>query len=136
MSTGHRSEAKPIAELYSTLGKGDTPKLYARKVKLDVHHDTPYGGGVSVDGKTVYVDSRLYDGIRNGTIAIRGMTAQQLTSAIIEHEHTEWAIDVGDNPVDTYQGAHGFAAAKEEEFVRDLGVDPERYEAASASWAA
>jgi hypothetical protein len=130
MSTGHRSEAKPAAELYRMLGERDTNELYAKPVKLDTSHDTPYGGGVSVDGKTVYVDKKLYEQVTRGAIAVRGMTPKQIIQAWIEHEHTEWSIDAGDNPADSYQACHGYATAKEERFVKFLGVDPERYEKA------
>jgi hypothetical protein len=130
MSTGHRSEAKPTAELYRMLGERDTNDLYARAVKLDTEHDVPYGGGVSVDGKTVYIDQTLYAQVMSGAVAVRGMTPRQIIQAWIEHEHTEWAVDAGDNPADTYGACHGFATAKEERFVKQLGVDPERYEAA------
>src|SRR5207253_2680853 len=61
-------------------------------------------------------------------VYVRGMTPSQIIKAWIEHEHTEWAADVGDNPVDTYPAAHGFATAKEHRFVQQLGVDPNRYE--------
>ena len=112
------------------LGEGDTPKLYARHVRLDTSHDTPYGGGNSVDGATVYIDAKLYEEIRSGKVSVRGMSSGQIVSAICEHEHTEWAVTAGDNPVDTYAGAHGFAAAKEDKFVDNLGVAAERYEEA------
>jgi hypothetical protein len=129
VSTGHLSgEEKPAAELYQMLGEGDTPKLYARAVKLDTSCDVPYGGGNSVDGRTVYVDRRLCQEIRSYRVNIRGMTSRQIIQAFLEHEHTEWAIDAGDNPVDVYAAAHGFAIAKEHQFVRHLRVDPQRYE--------
>jgi len=130
MSTGHLhgDEKKSDAELYQMLGEADTAKLYATRVKLDTSHDIPYAGGVSVDGKTVYIDQMLCRELRLSPI--RGMTSRQVFQAFIEHEHTEWAIDAGDNPVDTYPAAHAFATAKEERFVKQLGVNPERYEAA------
>jgi hypothetical protein len=131
MSTGNlRGEKKPAAELYQMLGEGDTSALYARRVNLDHFCDIPYGGGVSVDGRTVYIDRSLYEEIMEGKVAVRGMAPGQVIQVWIEHEHTEKAIDDGDNPVDTYQAAHAFATAKEEDFVKKLGVDPERYEAA------
>lgn len=131
MSTGHLhgEEKKSDADLYQMLGEGDTSELYARPVKLDTSHDVPYGGGSSVDGKTVYIDRMLYRDIMDGKMTVRGMTGRQIVKAWIEHEHAEWAIDAGDNPVDVYPAAHAFATAKEEKFVRMLGVNPERYEA-------
>jgi hypothetical protein len=138
MSTGHlRYEKKSDAELYKILGQGDTPQLYARKVKLDTSRSVPYGGGVSVDGKAVYIDELLYAEImckrwvpQDQWVLVKGMSSDQIVQAVIEHEHTEWSVDSGDNPVDVYVAAHEFATAKEERFVKLLGVDPERYEAA------
>lgn len=130
MSTGHRGEAKPVAELYRMLGQRDTDDLYARPVKLDTSKDVPYAGGVSIDGKTVYIDAKLFREVMEGRVAVHGMTPKQIAQAWIEHEHTEWAIDAGDNPADSYQACHGFATAKEERFVDQLGVEPGRYEEA------
>jgi hypothetical protein len=129
MSTGHlHGDEKGEAELFEMLGEGDTAKLYARKVTLDTSHDIPYGGGNSVDGKTVYIDRGLYRDVMDGKVAVRGMSPKQIIQAWVEHEHTEWAVDSGDNPVDAYLGAHGFAIAKEHNFVRMLRIDTERYE--------
>ena len=131
MSTGHlHGEKKSDAELYQMLGQGDTNELYARTVQLDTAHDLPYGGGNSVDGKTVYIDRALHRDLMDYRVGVRGMTARQIVRAIVEHEHTEWSVDAGDNPVDVYMAAHGFATAKEEHFVKMLGVNPERYEEA------
>ena len=133
MSTGHRRNArKTDAELYQMLGEGDTSALYAKKVALDTAHDIPYAGGMSVDGKIVYIDHRLYRDVIDGRLAVRGMSPRQIIQAWIEHEHTEKAVDDGDNPVDAYLGAHGFGTAKEHAFVRLLRVDPKRYEGAIA----
>lgn len=132
MSTGHLrgEECKSDAELHKMLGEGDTAKLYGRKVKLDTSHDIPYAGGSSVDGKTVYVDRTLCHEVKSGKVAVRGMTGRQIIQMWIEHEHTEWAVDAGDNPVDAYPASHAFATANEEHHVKVLNVNPERYEAA------
>jgi hypothetical protein len=144
VSTGHRTKArsrasstrygeeKPQGDLFQMLGEGDTPALYARNVNLDTDHDVPYAGGNSVDGRTVYIDRALYRELMDYRTQLRGMTARQIAQAIAEHEHTEWAIDAGDNPVDAYLAAHGFAIAAEHKFVRMLRIDPERYERALA----
>lgn len=133
MATGHKRYAvKSPAELYRFLGEGDTPDIYAKSVKLDTTHDVPYAGGTSVDGRTVYIDREFYREIKDGALAVRGMSADQLVQAIIEHEHTEKSIDDGDNPVDAYPPAHELATTKEHRFVKELGVDPQRYEAAIA----
>ena len=131
MSTGHRHGArKTDAELYRMLGDGDTSALYAMRITLDTSHDIPYAGGASVDGRTIYIDRELYREIMDGKVAVRGMSPRQIVQAFVEHEHTEKAVDDGDNPVDAYLGAHGFGTAKEHAFVRMLQVDPKRYEAA------
>ena len=131
MSTGHRHGArKTDAELYRMLGEGDTSALYAMTITLDTSHDIPYAGGASVDGATIYIDRKLYREIMDGKVAVRGMSPRQIVQAFVEHEHTEKAVDDGDNPVDAYLGAHGFGTAKEHAFVRMLQVDPKRYEAA------
>jgi hypothetical protein len=133
MSVGHHPAGgvkKSVKELYRMLGEGDTSELYARSVRLITDRDIPYGGGTSVDGREVFIDRRLYADIMAGRVAVRGMSAKQIVQAIIEHEHTEWSVDAGDNPCDAYQPSHEFAEAKEDRFVDQLGVDPERYEAA------
>jgi len=136
MSTGYRSETqrRSDADLYQMLGSGDTPKLYARPVKLITNKSIGYGGGTSVDGKNVYIDEQLYAEImcrrsvpERWWIIVRGMSADQIVQAIIEHEHSEWAVDAGDNAVDRYEAAHEYANTKELRFVKLLGVDPNRY---------
>lgn len=115
MSVGNLVYARRTpAELFKMLGTGDTASLYARPVKLDATHDIPYTGGTSVDGRTVYIDRRLFDEVIKGSKAVRGLKAKQLIQAWIEHEHTEWAVDAGDNPVQIYPAAHEFATAKED----------------------
>ena len=123
-------EKKSVAETFQILGEGDTPKLYGKPVALDVSCDIPYTGGVSVDGKTVYIDRTIYRKVMDGKVSVRGMSPRQLITVWIEHEHAEKAIDDGDNPADAYQAAHGFATCKEEETVRHMGVNPKRYEEA------
>src|SRR5580693_3107996 len=82
MSTGHRRNArKTDAELYQMLGEGDTSALYAKKVALDTAHDIPYAGGMSVDGKIVYIDRRLYRDVIDGRLAVRGMSPRQIIQA-------------------------------------------------------
>lgn len=131
MATGHKKyETKSTADMYEVLGERDTAKLYSRSVKVDTTYDIPYAGGNSVDGKTVYIDRELHQAIKSGEVKISGIDPRDLIQAIVEHEHSEWAIDAGDNPVDTYGAAHEFATAKEHKFVTQLGVDPDRYEEA------
>lgn len=131
MAIGHRhAEKRTEAELYQMLGDADTPRLYDKSRQIATNYDIPYAGGISVDGRTIYIDRTLYRAVMDGEVKVRGMTAKQIIAAWCEHEATEWAIDSGDNPVDTYGGAHGYATAKEEKLVRMLGANPERYEEA------
>jgi hypothetical protein len=129
MSTGNlRYEIKGEDQLAEVLGKADTPHLYARGYRVDTLHDIPYTAGNSVDGATVYVDKTAYREAMDGVIYVRGMTPTQIINAWEEHEHSEWAMEMGDNPVQTYPGAHGLATASEHRFVRKLPIDPDRYE--------
>jgi hypothetical protein len=128
MSTAHRGEPKSEAELNRMLGEGDTPELAARPVKLDTSHGVAYGAGISVDGKCVYIDAKLYREIKSGKVASKGLDPDEIIKAWIDHEHTEWAIDAGDNPVDSYSASHAFALCSEHNAIKAAGVDPERYE--------
>src|SRR5258706_6827456 len=126
MSTAHRGEPKSEAELNRMLGEGDTPELAARPVKLNTSHGIGYGAGSSVDGKTVYIDQRLYDEVMDGKTPIKGMGPYDIIHAWIDHEHIEWAIDAGDNPVDAYSAAHAFGSAAEDRDYRANGAEPDR----------
>src|SRR5258708_9679535 len=96
MSTAHRGEPKSEAELNRRLGEGDTPELAARPVKLNASCGIGYGAGVSVDGKTVYIDHQLYDELCGGKIALpQGLDPVEILRAWTDHEHIEWAIDAG-----------------------------------------
>ena len=135
MAIGHKKyEKKSTAELFKILGENDTPKIYAKPVTLNTDYDIPYGGGVSVDGKTVYIDRTLFREVQDGKVCVRGISPKQLIRAWIEHEHTEKSIAEGDNASDAYPPCHEFATAKEERFVTNL-LGPgtaERYEDAIA----
>lgn len=129
MSVGHlRGETKTTEELYLILGEADTSKLYGQSVKLDTMHDIPYAGGVSVDGRTVYIDRKLYTDLRLGKVRVRGMTWKQVVQCWIEHEHTEKSVVDGDNPVDVYLGAHAMATTKENETAKMILGNADRYE--------
>lgn len=132
MSAGHQSRPKPQAELTRMMGEGDTPELIAKTVRLDTAHGVGYGGGNSVDGRTVYVDDRLYAELMDGA-AYAGASPDDVLRAWIDHEHVEWAIDVGDNPVDSYQAAHSFASAAEDHVYKQSGHDPDRVNGAVAA---
>ena len=130
MSVGHlRYETKPRAELFEMLGRGDTPALLAQPVKVDHSRDVPDTGGIGVDRKTVYIDEGFYNEVMQGLVRVRGMSARQLITCIVEHEHTEKSVMDGDNPVNTYPPAHEYATGQEHEVVKEItGRDPQAYE--------
>lgn len=137
MSVGHlKYEKKTKSESYLVLGEADTSALYARPFRVDTSRDIPYGGGVSVDGRTVYIDHTLYGevmcrGPRHLWVVVTGMSGKQVIACWVDHEHTEWSVEAGDNPIDVYAGCHGVATYKEEEGAgRVVGADKvARYEA-------
>jgi hypothetical protein len=130
MSIGHIKafSDKTDAQLYGMLGQGDTPKLYAIKHNFDYLHDVPYSAGISIMGDVIFVDRELYREVMSGRVSVRGMTAKQIIQAWGDHEKTEWAIEMGDNPCDSYQPAHEYATHKEDRYVEKLPVNPDRYE--------
>lgn len=130
MSVGHikKFSDKSDKELYAMLGLGDTPKLYAKKFTYNFLCDCPYGGGNSILGDVAYIDRTLYRELTSGRVSVKGMTYKQIIAAWGEHEHTEWAIEMGDNPCDSYQPSHEFATRKEDRYVEKLPVSSDRYE--------
>lgn len=129
MSTGNRLEQpKSKAELNRMLGLGDTGELAARSFSLDTEHDIPDLGGISVDGKTVYIDRTFVADLKAGRVRVPGLSWRQVLDVICEHEHIEWAIAAGDNPVDVYEAAHPFALRAEYNELETLGADVERVE--------
>src|ERR1043165_3767823 len=135
MSIGQRFEDEEINSaslysLYEILGDRDTPKLFEAKFRLDTEHDIPAGGGNSLDRKTVYIDRTLYQKVQDGEFKKTGLEPRHIINAWCQHEHTEITIIYGDNPVDSYGPAHQRALTREHEFIRFLGADVEKYEAA------
>lgn len=111
MTISHRLESDELAQatiedLYSALGAGDTPELFARPFSVDFDHDIPNGGGVSIDRKRVYIDRTLYQQAQDNEFKASGLTPQQVLDRWIDHERSEACIIAGDNPVDTYYPAH------------------------------
>lgn len=128
MSTGHLEYVKKrLSELYQFLGSGDTPKLYARRPHINFEYDIAYAAGNSLDGKTVYIDRQLYRDIKSGKVKVAGLAPEHLIELIVTHEHTEWSIASGDNPVDNYRPAHEFANTREIELAKRYGASEERY---------
>lgn len=131
MSAGNkREEAKTVAQVYGALGSGDTAELYGQPYKVVTNRDIAYAGGTSVDRQRVYIDEQLYKDVMSGTVAVKGLTPNDIIRAWLEHEHTEKATDDGDNPYDDYSGAHAIALGKENWFIEQrIGKDGvERYE--------
>ena len=122
MSTGHAANAEPktIAQVYGALGTGDTNELYGGTYTVITNRDVAYTGGNSVDRKRIYIDQTFHKQLMDGTIAVKGLTPQDIKRAIIEHEHTEKSVDDGDNPYDAYLGSHGIAERKEEWFIEQI----------------
>jgi hypothetical protein len=106
-----------VEELYRALGEGDTPELFAGAFKLDFDHDIPAGGGNSLDARTVYIDRGLYAEVMDGEFKETGLSPQQIIDRWIDHEHTELAIILGDNPISVYRPAHQRALRREHEGV-------------------
>jgi hypothetical protein len=129
LSFGHlRYDKKPEAEMFRILGEGDTPKLYAKKYRVVTNYDWPYAGGNSVDGSEVYIDRTLYRELMTGAVRAKGMEAHQIIRAWCIHEHTEWSVEMGDNPCDLYIPAHEYATTNEHRYVLTLPKNPDRYE--------
>lgn len=127
MSVGHeRQERKTPAQVFGALGTGDTSELYGEPFTVIVNRDIPYAGGNSVDRKRVYIDQTLYREVMAGKVEAGGLSPQQLIDRWVDHEHTEKAVDDGDNPYDDYLGAHGIATGKEESPIDN----PDAYEKA------
>ena len=51
---------------------------------------------------------------------MRGLSPRQVIDRIIDHEHTEKAIDDGNNDIDVYEPSHAFALRKEHNGVDDI----------------
>lgn len=123
---------------------------------IDDTVSVPYAGGVSDDGRTVYLDKRMPD-----TVEVDGKTIDA-KEAVVLHERTEWPLMHLTGPMDeaqidalkarigddgtvpekslaklhageplTYAEAHQIATLTENHFVREkYGVDPESYQSA------
>lgn len=121
---------------------------------VDDSVSVPYAGGVSDDGRTVYLDKRMPD-----TVDVDGKTIDA-KEAVVLHERTEWPLMHLTGPMDdaqidalkarigddgtvpeksieklrageplTYAEAHQIATFTENHFVREkYGIDPEKYQ--------
>lgn len=128
MSIGQRLEEDELNEatvpqLYSALGEGDTPELYAKTYKLDTGHDIPDGGGNSLDRKTIFIDRTLYEEVMDGEFKKTGLEPRQIIRLWCDHEHSEKCIADGNNAVDYYTPCHKRGLRKEHQGV-DLILGP------------
>ena len=90
---------------------------------IDRTKDVPLAGGISKDGKTVYVDRQMPK-----TLTMRDGTVVDVAKATAAHEVAErTAMDAGKS----YPKAHDQNAnPAENRYLRSLGVDPKEYNAA------
>jgi hypothetical protein len=123
LSSGDHSHGKgPDHILDAALADPRVRQKLARGAKVDRTHDIPYLGGISRDGRTVYIDRHLPASLKIGRLAINPVP--YLTT----HERTEHAIMTVLGL--KYAAAHKLATAAEERRVRRAGIDPRAYEAA------
>lgn len=143
----------PAAGGVSASGAGEPLHAWT---PVDDTVSVPYAGGVSADGKTIYLDKRMPD-----TVEVDGKTIDA-KEAVVLHERTEWPLMHLAGPMDaaqidalkarigdagtvpeksieklrageplTYAEAHQIATLTENHFVREkYGVDPEQYQRA------
>jgi hypothetical protein len=122
MSIGWRLEDDELSdlstyELYSVLGERDTPRMFEQPYAVSFEFDIPFGGGNSIDRKTIYVDRDLYQAAMGNEFAATGLSPEQIIERWLDHEHTEICIAQGDNAVDTYFPSHLRALRREHEGV-------------------
>jgi hypothetical protein len=122
----HGGQSKTYREYLAIAGDGDTARFIAETPAVSHEYDNAYGGGISVDRRTAYIDQWLYGEIMAGRCRVRGMSGTQLVQRIVTHEHTEKSVADGDNPVDTYWPCHEFAIVDEHRGVEIItGRDAE-----------
>lgn len=88
---------------------------------VDTKASVPYAGGVSDDGKTVFIDRSLPK-----TVDVDGKTVD-VHDVTAYHERVEWPLmhELGKS----YEEAHRIATASEGKYVADkYGVDPSKYQ--------
>ena len=84
--------------------------------RIDRSYDIPYVGGISRDGRTVYVDRKAYP----------ALLAQGVLPGLIEHERVEGILL---RKGMAYPDAHGIATAAENRVYAQLGMDFEKAQA-------
>jgi hypothetical protein len=121
---------KSLGETYKFLGQGDTPFLYDKGFSIDTDHDIATGAASSIDRKIKYIDRTLYQAVMDGEYKVTNVRPRDIITAWLIHEHVEKVIIDGDNPIDRYEPGHQCALAKEHQFIKWLGGNIDKYEAA------
>jgi hypothetical protein len=89
---------------------------------VDATKTVPLAGGISQDGKTVYVDPRLPK-----TLTMDNGVVVDVHQATAEHEAGEKpGLDAGKPYLDAHEGP---AADRENRYLKSIGVDPAEYNA-------
>jgi hypothetical protein len=123
MSCGHHPKSEgPSHLLDSAISDPKVRQKLARGAKVDRQHDVPYTGGISNDGRTVYIDRHLPTSLKIGRLSINPVPYLQV------HERTEHALMTVLGM--KYQQAHKLATTAEHRRLRHNGIDPAAYEAA------
>jgi hypothetical protein len=114
MSTAHRHldpNEDHDKELARLLKLGWVKAGLAIKFDVDHSYDIPYVGGVSKDGKTIYVDRRAYPSLKR----------LGLIPGLVRHEQIEGILLRTGKYL--YRGAHEIATAAENKVYRAQGKD-------------
>jgi hypothetical protein len=93
----------------------DAEDMLKGEVKVDQSHDVPFCAGMSEDGKTMYVDSKI--DLKRGGI--------DRTKPLMVHEVVEYCLIKYFGM--KYLEAHNIAIAAEEACVRAEGIPPHTY---------
>jgi hypothetical protein len=131
MATGHAVRAPHAGvrrrQLAAVLAEPDVRRGLRVPFAIDRGHDIPYVGGVSRDGRTVYIDRRFPSRVAMGG---RGSAAGRadLTAGLVRHEQVEGALLRTGRY--SYAAAHELATAAENAVYCAMGLDPEQAQAA------
>jgi hypothetical protein len=126
MASGHLDEEPATAWATNHLldGNPELKQFLAREPKISREFRVPYLGGISKDGRTVYIDRNLPE-----TLPVTSIAPDKY---IAIHERAEWRLMtqhgmpyLGDGSDD---GAHHFAVRLEHNALEADGGDPDAYE--------
>ena len=118
MATGqpHRHGSARTHELAAVLEAPDVARGLATTFAIDRTKDIPYVGGVSRDGRTVYIDRHFPRRLNVGARLV------DLSPGLVRHEQVEGALLRTGRY--SYPAAHELATAAENLVYRAIGVDP------------